>query len=221
MRVPLAASLLILPALLVAQEAAPTHEGHGPAPRIEGGGVFPAGWHARLDQGGRPAEVKLETMPPGWHITTAAATILYRDQDRARGRYELSARMHLFPEGPGHREAFGLFIGGQDLQGAGQRYTYFLIRGDGTWKVKRRAGADATDVTSGWTANPAIAKSDGKQPVANLLGIVVGADRVSFRVNGTEVYAAPAAGLDVAGQAGVRINHNLSVHLETLEVKQD
>jgi hypothetical protein len=220
MHLRLPATLLVLPALLSAQQPTRAHEGHGPAPHIEGGGVFPAGWHARLDEGGQPAQVKMETMPPGWHITTAAATILYRDQDQARGQYELSAKMHLFPEGPGHREAFGLFIGGRDLQGAGQAYTYFLIRGDGTWKIKRRDGANATDVTSGWTVNPAIVKSTGEGPVANVLSIVVAPDRVSFRVNGQEVYGAPAAGLDVAGQTGVRINHNLSVHLETLELKK-
>lgn len=206
--------LLLLPALLAAQD-----QGHGHSPKIEGGGVFPAGWSGRPDMGSKLADIKLETMPPGWHLTTAASGILYRSADQARGNYTVSAKLHLFPEGAGHREAFGIFIGGSGLDGAAQRYTYFLIRGDGTWKVKRRNGGAATDVTTGWTGNAAIlpGKTDG--PVANVLSVVAGKDNVSFQVNGQEVYSAPRGSVDTDGIAGLRINHNLSVHVESFEVK--
>jgi hypothetical protein len=207
--------LLAFPALVAAQQG----QDHGPAQRVAGGGVFPPGWSARVDNGS-PTQVKLESMPPGWHVTTATSTILYRDQDRATGTYEVSAKLHLFPEGPGHREAFGIFIGGTDLQGPGERYTYFLIRGDGTFKLKRRAGASATDLTRDWTPSSAIAKAKASGPVANVLSVAVGKDKVSFRVNGQEVYSAAPAAVDTDGIVGLRINHNLSVHVESLEVKK-
>lgn len=207
---------LAFPALLAAQQG---QGDHGPARKLEGGGAFPPGWSARVDDGS-PTQVKLETMPPGWHATTATSTILYREQDRASGTYEISSKLHLFPEGPGHREAFGIFIGGKDLQGRGESYTYFLIRGDGTYKLKRRAGASATDITRDWTPNGAIVKAKADGPVANVLSVTVGKDRVSFRVNGQEVHSAPAASVDTDGIAGLRINHNLSIHVETLEVKK-
>lgn len=208
--------LLAFPALLAAQQG---HDDHAPARKIEHGGALPPGWAARVDEGTQ-AQVELAAMAPGWHATTATSTIMYRAQDQASGSYEVTSKLHLFPEGPGHREAFGIFIGGKDLQGANERYTYFLIRGDGTYKVKRRAGASATDVTKDWIANPAIVKSNGKDPVANVLSIAVARDKVSFRVNGTEVYSAPAASVDTDGIVGLRINHNLSIHVESLVVSK-
>ena len=207
--------VLAFPALLAAQQG---HE-HGPAPKIESGGVFPPGWSTRVDDGS-PTQVSFAAMAPGWHATTATSTILYREQDRASGTYEVTTKLHLFPEGPGHLEAFGLFLGGKDLQGAGERYTYFLIRGDGTFKLKRRAGASATDITRDWTPSSAIVKGKTDGPVANVLNVAVGKDKVSFRVNGQEVYSAPAANVDTDGIVGLRINHNLSIHVESLEIKK-
>ncbi len=206
--------LLLSPALLAAQD----HD-HGATPKIEHGGEFPAGWAARVDEG-TAAQVGFSAMAPGWHATTATSTIIYRDADKASGAYEVSSKLHLFPEGPGHLEAFGIFLGGKDLQGAGEKYTYFLIRGDGTFKVKRRAGASATDITRDWTSSAAILKGKKEGSVANLLSVVVAKDKVSFRVNGTEVYSAPASSVDTDGIAGLRINHNLNLHVENLTIKK-
>ena len=210
---PLTLSLL-LPAAATAQQ---DHD-HGPAMKIEGGGVFPAGWQVRPDEGGTLAEVKIDAMAPGWHMTTAASGIMYRPADVASGSYDVSAKLHLFPEGPGHQEAYGLFIGGRDLAGAGQRYTYFLLRGDGTWKVKRRSGAATTDVTADWRAHPAIIKESPSGPVANVLLVSVAQGKVRFLVNGQEVWSAPSASVDAEGVAGLRLNHNLGMHVESLVV---
>ncbi len=134
--------------------------------------------------------------------------------------YEVSAKIHLFPGGGGPEEAFGLFIGGKSLDGAAQRYSYFLIRGDGTYKIKRRNGTAATDVTKDWTPAAAVTKVGTEGSVMNLLSVAVGKDKVNFRVNGQEVYSGPASGLDTDGIFGLRVNHNLSLHVETLELKK-
>jgi hypothetical protein len=214
----IAALLLTLatPALLLAQE----HHDHGAAPKIENGGVFPAGWSVRPDDGGKTTEVSLVTMAPGWHLTTASSGIMYRAQDVARGAYEVTSKIHLFPGAGGHEEAFGLFIGGSDLDRPTQRYTYFLIRGDGKFKIKRRAGASATDITKDGVPSSAIVQLKPDGPVANLLSLLVGKDRVSFRVNGQEVYSSPAASIDTDGIVGLRVNHNLSLHVESLDIKR-
>ena len=44
-----------------------------------------------------------------------------------------------------HPEAYGVFIGGSDLQAANQKYTYFVIRQDGKFLIKRRAGNGDAD----------------------------------------------------------------------------
>jgi hypothetical protein len=211
---------LVTPALLAAQAQQQGSHDHGPALKVENGGVFPAGWSVRPDEGGKPAEVSLVEMAPGWHLVTAASGIMYRARDAARGTYEAAAKIHLFPGGGGHEEAFGLFIGGSDLEGPKQRYTYFLIRGDGKFKIKRRSGASATDVTRDWMSSPAILQVKAQGPVANVISLLVGKDKVSFRVNGQEIYSAPSASIDTDGIVGFRVNHNLSLHLESLEIKR-
>src|SRR5512143_2075043 len=205
---------LLSPAGLLAQEHQHGAHDHGAAPKIEHGGVFPAGWSVRPDEGGKPTEISLTPMAQGWHVLTAASAIMYRDQDAASGAYEVNAKIHLFPGGGGHEEAFGLFIGGKQLATPAERYTYFLIRGDGTFKIKRRSGASATDVTKDWTQSAAIVQMKPSGPGANLLTLVVGKDQVSFGVNGQEVYAAPTGTIDTDGIVGLRVNHNLSVHVE-------
>lgn len=179
---------------------------------------IPAGFTARTDEG-KVTDVKMETMAPGWHVTTGPATILYRSADKATGDYEWNAKLHLFPAKGGHNEAYGIFVGGSDLAGAGQKYTYFIIRGDGTWKVKRRDGAKVTDVTPGWTANDAIVKAKADGPVANLLAVVVKGGKASFQVNGKEVYSTASSNVDTNGIPGVRINHELSIHLESMAIR--
>ncbi len=46
--------------------------------------------------------------------------------------------------------AYGLFVGGQDLEGDDQKYLYFLIRRSGEFLIKTRAG-DETSVVHPWT----------------------------------------------------------------------
>jgi hypothetical protein len=198
MKSSLLATLILTPTLLAAQ--------------------LPEGWTARPDEG-KVADIKMDVMGPGWHVTTGPAAVIYRTADKATGNYEFSAKLHLFPEKGGHNEAYGLFIGGSDLAGAAQKYTYFVIRGDGTWKVKRRDGAKATDVTPGWTANAAIVKGKADGSVANLVSIAVKGGKAHFSVNGTEVYVTDAAKVDANGTPGLRINHNLSVHVENYGIR--
>lgn len=185
---------------------------------VTGGGTMPAGWHARTD-GNRPmANVKFEPMGVGNHVTLGPAAIFWRDADTASGSYRVEAKVWQFPSDTkrDHREGFGLFIGGGNLDGAGQRYTYFLIRDDGMFLVKRRQG-DSTWTVQAWTASPAI-KNPAPDAAAgssteNALALTVSGAGVSFLVNGQEVYKGAAADIGTDGVYGFRMNHNLNVHL--------
>jgi hypothetical protein len=120
---------------------------------------------------------------------------------------------------PTHPEAYGLFAGGQDLAGAKPSYVYFVVRGDGKYLVKHRADATEVHTLVDWTASPALkaAGADGK--ATNALQIRVAADSVRFVANGTTVGAVPRASLGaLAGTAGLRVNHNLDVHVDGFAV---
>lgn len=188
---------------------------------VAGGGTLPPGWHARTD-GNRPlANVKFDSMSVGHHVTLGPAAIFWRDADSASGSYSVEAKFWQFPSDThrDHREGYGLFIGGSALAVAGQRYTYFLIRDDGMYLVKRRMG-DSTWTVNGWAASDAIGKraaqADTTKPLENTLTIRVAPSGATFLVNGKQVYAASAGQFDAQGTVGFRVNHNLSVHLGQL-----
>ncbi len=203
--------LLALPVALLAQGADPTTA-------VAGGGTLPAGWHAHTDKNAPLANVKFVSMGNGYHTTLGPAVILWRDADTASGSYHIVATFTQ-TKAPRHPEGYGLLFGGRDLAGAMQRYTYFLVRGDGTFLVKRRSGDSTSFVTPDWTPNPAVVKADSATSAAtNELGVAVKGDSVRFVVNGKDVYVTKVANVDAAGVVGYRVNHNLDVHLKALEV---
>jgi hypothetical protein len=189
-----------------------------PDKKMAGPGMLPSGWKGRLDSGDKTmAGVKAMTMGGGVHFMTGPAGIYYRPGDKAMGAYEAHATFTQM-EKAAHPEAYGLIIGGADLDGAGQKYTYFLVRQDGEFLIKRRAG-EATPTVADWTANAAIKQPDASGKSTNTLAVDVGKDKVRFLVNGAEVATADAAKVDTAGIAGLRINHNLNVHVEGFAIK--
>ncbi len=216
MRLHLAALLLTVAATpVMAQDSTHAHAAdHDNA--VHGTGTLPSGWMARTDNNAPLTNLKFEDMAPGWHVTTGPAVLLYRGTDHVDGRVHGIAKIHLFP-GAGHAEGFGLFLGGQHLTDAGESYTYFLIRGDGKYLVKRRNGTNVTTIAD-WTDSDAIVKQKADGPVVNELSFQVGADSVGFMVNGKTVYTAPASQVDTKGTVGLRVNHNLNIHIESLGV---
>jgi len=182
--------------------------------------TLPEGYKVRADEAGASLDsVLFETMPPGWHVTTGPAVIVYDPSRAAAGAYRIVSQSFLFD--PGRRnEAYGVFIGGKNLEGAAQSYTYFVIRRSGEFSVRRRAGT-ATSALIDWTAGPAILKYDDKgeaHTAKNVLAIEVGADAVRFLVNDREVASLPRAGLDAEGIVGLRVNHSLNLHISSLEI---
>ena len=116
------------------------------------------------------------------------------------------------------RKHYGVFVGGNNLDAENECYTYFMIRNDGQYLVKQRAGKDTKDVIP-WTASPAIKLFDGKsESVANLLTVVATPASVDFLVNGTKVARSRAPTSRWMGSSGLRVNHNLNLHVSKLEV---
>ena len=183
---------------------------------VAGGGGLPAGWSARTDNKGPLTNVKFETMAPGYHLTTGPALILYREADRSEGPVHTVAKLHLFPAS-GHAEGFGMFIGGQNLKTDNLSYTYFLVRGDGKFLIKQRNGEKVSTLVN-WTDSDAIVKANPDGPVVNELSVDARRDSVAFMVNGKTVHTAPASQVDARGVAGLRINHNLNLHIESVGV---
>src|SRR5207245_10028793 len=95
--------------------------------RMMKGGALPPGWMARLDNGSTKIDgVNFMLMGSTLHFVTGPAGIFYRAADTKSGTYEVHATFtQMAPSG--HREAYGLFIGGSDLGRPTQQYTDFEI----------------------------------------------------------------------------------------------
>jgi hypothetical protein len=216
----LAAIALLLAAAPV---AAQSHEHAHETPAAAGATAQPRpeGWVVRVDRPDRatPDQVAFTAMAPGWHVTTGPAALMYLPGSTASGDFHLESTMHLFD--PGERnEGYGVFFGGSDMDGAGQRYTYFLLRQDGRFLIKVRNG-DATSVVRDWTEHPSIhtwaARTDGAASVENQLVVHVQGSDVQFIVNGAVVAQVPRAELPATdGAYGLRVNHSLNLHVATL-----
>lgn len=188
------------------------------------------GWQLRADRENVDlAEVQMVDMPPGFHINTGPAVILWNEEWNAAqvaggaeisGDWRVEADIYLFDPGE-RREAFGLFVGGRDLTGPEQAYTYVLIRNGGEFIVKERAGAEAPTVI-GWTAHEAIRsfadRADGDSSVLNQLALERRGGEVRYYVNGDEVARFDAGSLPLDGLVGLRVNHGLDVHVSRFEI---
>ncbi|NIP79326.1 MAG: hypothetical protein GWM90_08980 [Gemmatimonadetes bacterium] len=208
------------PAASAAEETAPAMEADPDiAPEGEAT-ALPAGYAVRLDQPSASTDdYRVTAEDGGLHVRTGPAGILYEEATAVEsGDYSVSATFTEVGAPPNHREAFGLFIGGSDLEGEAQRYTYFLVRADGRYLIKKRDGGEMSDVSDGWVDSEAVNGAAEGGDVTNTLAIEVRGDQAHFSVNGTEVATHPVAELDAYGIAGVRINHNLDVRVEGFQL---
>jgi len=172
------------------------------------GAPLPAGWSVRLDRpDANRANLRFVAERGGYHFTGGPAAILYRDADS--GVSSIRARFSQL-RAPAHPEAYGLFVGGKNLQAPGQEYLYFIARGDGKYMVKHRAGTEVHTI-SDWTDSPALVRAGSDGRAVNMLEIRVRADGAHLVANGRELKVVPG---NWVGTAGLRINHNLDVRVD-------
>lgn len=219
-------------ALLALFGAAPLlAQGRDPTATVTGSGQLPPGWMMRFDtpRGNRPmpapTSVSFVTMGGGLHVTSGPAAIYYNTRDVGHGIYQVSAT---FKQSKSmQHEAFGIFIGGSNLQDSTQNYLYFVIKPfDGSMLISHRNGRMNTAIVpeTPATPEPAINRdspTDGS--ASNTLLIHVAKDTVHFLINGKLVKALAKTQLDGAstdGQAGMRINHNINMHIDGWALKK-
>jgi len=179
-------------------------------------GKLPIGWKVLTDAGtdthaGKDT-LSFVQMTPGYHVTTGPAAIMWSPDSSATGAYAVDATIFLFPTQGRDQEGYGIFVGGQNLDGAMPRYTYFLLRNDGKFLIKQRLGTQTT-VLKDWTTLPAIKRQAGDDAMRNDLRVAVGAESVGFSVNGTEAVSLPRAQVLPDGIFGLRLNHAVNAHV--------
>ena len=209
--------LLTLPTLAQAQG-----RGGPPPPRpVAGHGLEVPGWWARADDP-KEARTGLKVVPSGSgiHAVTGPTAIFFDPQQDWEGQYTAKANFTL-NKPASHQVAYGLFIGGTSLNEDDQQYTYFVIRQDGKYLIKKRNGAKTMNVAGDWADHAAVAKPDASGRQTNELSIGVAKDTVTFMVNGQTVATHPANAVDTVGIVGLRIGHGLDVQIDDFDVTEN
>jgi len=182
----------------------------------------PAGWKMRVDRSTSATDpdaagtIKFVSMGTGFHATNPQAATYFNPANTATGNYSLKASFTLVKPS-GHTNFYGLVFGGANLDAANQSYVYFLVAQDGTFLVKHRAGEATHDVVRA-TPHAAVKKPDATGRSTNALEVRVGSDKIEYLVNGTVVTSTPKTGMTARtdGVYGVRVNHQLEVHVDGL-----
>lgn len=216
-------SVVVLALSLGAIGYAQRGRGAGPAagpPRpVAGHGIEVPGWWARVDNPKEPMTgLRFIAMNEGLHATTGPNIIFWDPQQTASGQFTVKATFTV-TKPPSHPVAYGVFIGGADLSEDTQKYSYFVIREDGQFLIKRRMGDKTVNVGPDWTANAAVTgRTAGVQK--NELSIAAGGGKVSFMVNGKEVASHPATAIDTDGIVGLRVGHGMDIQIDGFAIEQ-
>ena len=218
--------MLSLAALLAAPLAA-QGKPSDPDVKVAGGGALPAGWSYRLeDPAASIANAKFVAMGGGFHFSTGPAGIYWREADAVTGSFHTLATFTQ-TKAPMHPEAYGIFVAGKDLKTGTASYVYLIVRGDGMYSIRQggAAGSPSTNLTqggnrNGWLASDAVVKQDSAGKATNKLEVAGDAatKKLKFSVNGKQVAELDAPGGSVAGLVGIRMNHNLDVHVDGFAV---
>jgi hypothetical protein len=191
----------------------------------------PSGWKQREDKSASAADpdaagsVKILTAGAGFHIETPTAAVFWNPANTAAGNYTLKGTFTL-NKPSGHPNFYGMMFGGSALEGAEQKYTYFVVAQNGAWLVKTRNGSATAKAfadlpgagRNGAVVNAAVKKPDDTGKSVNVLEVRVQADKVDFVVNDVVVHSAPKAGLNTDGIWGIRSNHLLDINVDGLTV---
>lgn len=184
----------------------------------------PNGWKMRGDRSmdaadpDAPGSNQFLSTGTGFHAINPMAAIYWNPANTMTGNYSVKGTFKLIKM-TGRNEYYGLTLGGSDLGGPAQEYLYFEVSDDGTFLVKRRAGASAQTVVPK-TENAAVKKVDASGMCTNALEMRVMADKVDFVVNGIVVKTLPKSGMAAKtdGIYGIRVNHLLEVQIDSLGV---
>jgi len=177
----------------------------------------PPGWKVRADDPKADmTKLAFGEMKPGFHVTTGPAVILWNPDNTASGNFTVDSEIVFFREGSRDGEAYGLLLGGKDLETAPD-YVYFMLRNDGKYLVKHRAGNGDIHQITDWTQHPAVVMHQGAEgTVKNAIAVAATTDSVRFSVNGKHVASYPRSHMKPDGIVGLRVNHGLNLHVSKL-----
>jgi hypothetical protein len=207
--------------------------------KVVGSGKLPGGLVARFDlPSATLADVDVKQIGNSIRFRSGPAAIYYKPGAAASGEYTVSA-MFTQTRSMGH-EAYGVFIGGENLQEPTQKYIYFEVKpcrssgacsGEGAKTgpplgeilINERTGdAKPTQIVANVHDDAVHTDAEGTGAATNAVAIHVKKDSLHFYVNGREVRTLPRSAFTVSpnGIFGIRVNHNSDIQVDGFGIKK-
>ena len=191
----------------------------------------PSAKKVRIDGSGASApdanpSLKVAPTDKGVHLSLAAApgVVFWDPAHTAKPIYRVRATFTQL-KAVDKPTYYGLFFGGNDMEGPTPSYVSFTIAQDGRFRIRHRAGNDVHEMDE--SLHYAIKKPDATGKVVNVIEVQVAPTAVSYVVNGAVVDATPTrAGMNsytetskIGGLAGVRIEDPIDIQVDNFLVE--
>ena len=175
------------------------------------------GWKARLDDPAAKDTGSVKIEKDAVVLTGGPGGIYYKPNMKAEKDYTVIAALtqpKLLPA----PQPYGLFVSGVDLDKDTIRYTAFLVRQDGKYRIVTHSAGKDTIVVDWRNAAP-MQEPKGTKPT-NTLEIRALQNAVHFLIGDKEVHQIPRAAVGADGIAGVRLGPGLTIQATKLEAKK-
>src|SRR2546423_3567856 len=207
--------------------------------KVVGSGKLPKGMTARFDlPTAKISDVDVEERGGSMRFHSGPAAVYYNPGAEAKGEYTVSASFSQ-TRSMGH-EAYGVFVGGANLDDSTQHYIYFEVKpcrsrgacsGDeakagtplGEILINERIGnAEPMAIVANTHDDAVHADAEGAGAATNVLAIHVSRDSLRFYVNGKEVRTLPTSAFKgpTEGIYGIRVNHNSDIQVDGFGIKK-
>ena len=199
------------------------------AHKVPNGGIRGAGWQGRPDPGtGAVDDSSLDVKGSDIEIHTGPQMLYWNTTNKTSGDFTVSATFTepKFMSSMDHPHPYGVFIAGNDLDGANATALYCAVYGNGNVIVRAFPTSFAPNANRRPAASDAANKAAGKgEPVTQMISMSVKGDTVTCDVNGKNVASLKKADLvgdgklkSIDGYAGIRVAHNVDVNVKDFKV---
>jgi hypothetical protein len=179
--------------------------------------TLPDGWRARLDDSTTKNTGSVQIEKDAVILTGGPGGIYYKPGMKAEKDYTVIAALTQ-PKLLQTPQPYGLFVSGVDLDKDTIRYTAFLVRQDGKYRIVTHSAGKDTVVVD-WRDAAPMRELKGTKPT-NTLEIRALQNAVHFLIGDKEVHQMPRAAVGADGIAGVRVGPGLTIQATKLEAKK-
>lgn len=216
-----AATLAVVPAALVAQDA---------DRKVAGGGITVKGWQGKIDaaaakKGMTINDSKFAAEGGGFRLAVGPAASYWNPANTVKGDYTVSATFREPKVASDHPHPYGIFIGGSKLDTDQHNLLYCVAYSDGTFLVRGFSNGTVFNVSKRGP-NAAVKKAGADGSVAQEIAWSVKGDRAECLINGQVVAGFNKADIVGAGKLestdgvyGLRVSHNVDVTVTGLAAK--